>query len=194
MRSPHSTFSTTSAGFEPDIFWRRTRNPEPLDEEAKLQNKNRLLRKNPKQAAVWQYSLYCLHNNRSGQIFCPSLPVEFFHTNQSLLEQRQGLRQFIWITRHDKCSHFRFPFLPVFFSGMFFLRLYYFLFARRAINLWLRAGAAWFEQAASVLGTGMFFSSYTMPLYLCCTYGNRLRTWSVLSASAGVGAGVHTED
>jgi len=52
MRSPHSTFSTTSAGFEPDIFWRRTRNPEPLDEEAKLQNKNRLPRKNPKQAAV----------------------------------------------------------------------------------------------------------------------------------------------
>ena len=42
----------TPAGFEPDIFWLRTRNPEPLDEEAKLQNKNRLPRKNPKQAAV----------------------------------------------------------------------------------------------------------------------------------------------
>ena len=55
------------------------------------QIKKRLHRKNPKQAAVWQYSLHCLHISRSGHTIYPSFPAEFFHTNQSLFEQRQGL-------------------------------------------------------------------------------------------------------
>ena len=54
----------TPAGFEPDIFWLRTRNPEPLDEGAKYQKshlarilivietKNACSGKNPEQAAL----------------------------------------------------------------------------------------------------------------------------------------------